>query len=61
MGLEHSSSKKDHQICHKELLKIVQKPLEIFFEEKLYYYLLETKGNIVMKVLFIAIATQGTS
>ena len=37
--LDKSASKKDRQIRGKELFKIVQKPLEMFFEEKLSYYL----------------------
>jgi len=56
-----STSKKDPVIRHKELVKIVQKPLENFFEEKLQYYLQEPKGNILMKALFIAIAAQGNA
>lgn len=59
-GKEFSTSKKDPVTRHHELVKIVQKPLETFFEEKLTYYLQEPKGNIVMKALFIAIASQGT-
>jgi len=42
-----------------ELFKIVSKPLEKFFEEKLSFYLLDTKPNFVMKNLFVAIAAQG--
>jgi hypothetical protein len=34
-GIEYSTSKKDPLLRHKELVKIVQKPLEMFFEEKL--------------------------
>jgi hypothetical protein len=60
-GADLSTSKKDPVIRHKELVKIVQKPLETFFEEKLQYYLQEPKGNILMKALFIAIAAQGNA
>ena len=60
-GSQLSTSKKDPVTRHKELVKIVQKPLETFFEEKLQYYLQEPKGNILMKALFIAIAAQGNA
>ena len=60
-GSQLSTSKKDTVTRHKELVKIVQKPLETFFEEKLQYYLQEPKGNILMKALFIAIAAQGNA
>lgn len=55
-GQSYSTSKKDDKVRHGELVKIVQKPLETFFEEKLTYYLQEPKGNMLMKALFIAIA-----
>lgn len=38
-GHAFSTSKKDPVTRHHELVKIVQKPLEHFFEEKLTYYL----------------------
>jgi hypothetical protein len=59
-GQEHSTSKKEAMTRHRELVKIVQKPLEIFFEEKLQYYLLEPKGNPVLKALLVAIASNCT-
>lgn len=34
-GNEYATQKKDPMVRHKELVKIVQKPLEMFFEEKL--------------------------
>ena len=37
----------------------MQKPLEMFFEERLSYYLLDTKPNTVMKNLFVALAMHG--
>jgi hypothetical protein len=40
---EHSTSKKDPVVRASELFKVVQKPLEIFFEEKLSYYLQNIK------------------
>ena len=50
-----SSSKKDNKIRWAELVKVVQKPLEIFFEEKLQYYLVEINQNTVLKSLCTAI------
>jgi hypothetical protein len=50
-----SSSKKDKKIRWAELVKVVQKPLEIFFEEKLQYYLVEINQNTVLKSLCTAI------
>ena len=57
--LDKSTAKKDRQLRARELFKIVQKPLEMFFEERLSYYLLDTKPNTVMKNLFVALATHG--
>ena len=50
-----STSKKDAAIRHSELVKVVQKPLEMFFEEKLQYYLSEINQNVVLKSLCTAI------
>jgi len=57
--LEKSTSKKERKIRSAELFKIVQKPLEMFFEERLSYQLLDPKPNRVMKNLFVGIAAQG--
>ena len=57
--LKKSTSKKDRKVRATELFKIVQKPLEMFFEEKLSFYLLDTKPNLVMKNLFVGIAGLG--
>lgn len=57
--LEKSTSKKDRKIRSNELFKIVQKPLEMFFEERLSYQLLDPKPNRVMKNLFVGLAEQG--
>lgn len=50
-----STSKKDQTIRHAELVKIVQKPLERFFEEKLSFYLADIHNSVVMRSLCIAI------
>lgn len=55
-----SSSKKDNKIRWAELVKVVQKPLEIFFEEKLQYYLVEINQNTVLKSLCTAIVQNGS-
>ena len=57
--LGKSTSKKDRKVRSSELFKIVQKPLEMFFEERLSYQLLDPKPNKVMKNLFISLAEQG--
>ena len=57
--LDKSTSKKDRKIRSGELFKIVQKPLEMFYEERLSYQLLDTKPNKVMKNLFVGLAEQG--
>ena len=54
--MDKSTSKKTRKARAAELTQIVQKPLEIFFEEKLQYQLVDTKANPVMKSLFTAIA-----
>merc|ERR1712166_1472151 len=53
-GSARTTSKKDESIRHAELVKIVRKPLEIFFEEKLQYYLSEINSNVVLRSLCIA-------
>jgi len=55
-----TTSKKDTAIRTNELVKIVQKPLEKFFEEKLSYYLSDINSNIVLKSLCTAIVQNGT-
>jgi hypothetical protein len=55
-----STSKKDHSIRHAELVKIVQKPLERFFEEKLSFYLADIHNSVVMRSLCIAIIQNGS-
>lgn len=50
-----STSKKDPAIRAQELFKIVQKPLETFFEEKLQYYLQDIREQPVLKALCLAI------
>ena len=57
--LDKSTSKKDRKIRSAELFKIVQRPLEMFYEERLAYQLLDTKPNKVMKNLFVGLAEQG--
>ena len=57
--LDKSTAKKDRAVRARELFKIVQKPLEMFFEERLSYYLLDVKPNTVMKNLFVALAANG--
>jgi len=42
---EHSTSKKDADQRHQEILSIVTKPIETFFEENMLYYLLDTRKN----------------
>ena len=51
-----NSSKKDPQIRAQELFKIVQKPLEMFFEEKLSYYIHGIREQPVLRTLLQAIA-----
>lgn len=53
---EWQTSKKNEQIRRKELVKIVQKPLEMFFEEKLQYYLFDINSTPVLRALCMAIA-----
>lgn len=55
-----STSKKDHSIRHAELVKIVQKPLERFFEEKLSFYLADIEHSVVMRSLCVAIMQNGS-
>jgi len=57
--LKKSTSKKDRTVRAAELFKIVQKPLEMFFEERLSFYLLDTKPNSLLKNLFVGLASQG--
>ena len=57
--LKKSTAKKDRGVRAKELFKIVQNPLSMFFEEKLSYQLLDPKPNRVMKNLFVGLAAAG--
>lgn len=50
-----TSSKKDSETRAQELFKIVQKPLETFFEEKLQYYLQDIREQPVLRALCQAI------
>lgn len=54
-----TTSKKDPATRANELFKIAQKPLEIFFEEKLQYYLQDIKDQPVLKALCLAICYYG--
>jgi hypothetical protein len=51
-----NSSKKDPQTRAQELFKIVQKPLEMFFEEKLSYYIQGIREQPVLRTLLQAVA-----
>lgn len=51
----YTSSKKDTATRASELFKIVQKPLEMFFEEKLQYYLQDIREQPVLRALCHAI------
>ena len=42
---EHSTSKKEGSVRRAELLQVVTKPLETFFEENMLYYLMDTQKN----------------
>lgn len=57
----HSSSKKDPVIRAQELFKVVQKPLELFFEEKLSYYLQNIKEQPILRALCVAICHYGAA
>ena len=50
-----STSKKDENVRRQELMKIIMKPLESFFEEHLQYYLQEINKNLILKYLLRAI------
>jgi hypothetical protein len=52
---DYSSSKKPSHIRRQELLKMILKPLETFFEEHLQYYLLDTNKNLILKNVLKAI------
>lgn len=39
---EHTTSKKESSVRRTELLQVVTKPLETFFEENMLYYLMDT-------------------
>jgi pumilio family protein 6 len=49
---EHSSSKKDALVRRKELMEIVTKPLETFFEENMLYYLMDTEKSPLLTKTF---------
>lgn len=50
-----TSSKKDNAVRANELFKISQKPLEMFFEEKLQYYLQDIREQPILRALCTAI------
>lgn len=50
-----TSSKKDNAVRANELFKIAQKPLEMFFEEKLQYYLQDIREQPILRALCAAI------
>jgi len=52
---DFTSSKKDSAVRANELFKIAQKPLEMFFEEKLQYYLQDIREQPVLRALCQAI------
>lgn len=52
---EFNTSKKEKQIREHELFKIVEKPLEMFFEEKLTHYLSQINESPVLRALLQAI------
>lgn len=56
-----SGSKKNANVRHVEVVKIVQKPLETFFEEKLSYYLLNINSTPVLRALCLAISENGSA
>ena len=49
---EHSSSKKDAGVRRMELLKIITKPLETFFEEHMQFYLIDISKNPLLAKVF---------
>lgn len=52
---EHSSSKKSDQVRRVELLKMVLKPMETFFEEHIQFYLLDMTKNPLLRGVLKAI------
>jgi hypothetical protein len=49
---EHTSSKKDAGVRRMELLKIITKPLETFFEEHMQFYLMDISKNPLLAKIF---------
>lgn len=62
-ALKHlSTSKKDPELRRKELLQVITKPLETFFEENMLYYLMDTeKNHLLAKTLASRIEIGGVS
>ena len=56
-----SSSKKPDAVRRQELVKLILKPLETFFEENLQYYLLEINKNLVLKGVLKALIESKTT
>lgn len=54
-----SSSKKTEVVRRQELVKMILKPLEIFFEEHLQFYLLEINKNLILRSVLKAIVEVG--
>ena len=52
---DKTSSKKSDEVRRLEILKMVLKPMESFFEEHLQFYLLEINKNPLLKGLLKAI------
>jgi len=55
-----STSKKDVSVRQAELVKCVQKPLEMFFEEKLQFYIMDINHSFVLQNLCSAIVKNGS-
>ena len=51
---QHTSSKKEDAIRRKELLTIITKPLETFFEENMLFFLMDTDKNHLLPKTFAA-------
>ena len=45
---EHTTSKKDKDVRRMELLKIINGPLEKFYEEHMHFYLMDIVNNPLM-------------
>jgi hypothetical protein len=58
---DKSSSKKDDAVRRSEILKMIMKPMEQFFEEHLQFYLAEINKNPLLRGLLKAIVEVGYS